>query len=311
MGGLHHHGHSHHDHSHPPAPGEADVHAHRAGGTASRGRLGLAALLTGLFMVAEVIGGIISGSLALLADAGHMLTDFAALFMAWAAFAVMGRGPGATMSFGWGRLSVLVAFVNALTLFAVAAWIVWEAFHRFRDAGEVLAGPMLAVAVAGLVVNLVVFAILMGAERDNLNVRGAILHVVGDLLGSAAAVAAALIIMATGLVWVDPALSVLVALLILRSAWGLARESGHILLEGAPPGMGVDDIRDDLSTNVEGLARIVDVHAWAITPDQPMATVIVQAKPGMPRDALRKAVKSRMRERFGVAHAIVEIGDES
>ena len=314
MGGFHGHGHHHHgqghSHGHSHAHGSVgDVHAHVAGGGASRGRLGVAALLTGLFMVAEVVGGIISGSLALLADAGHMLTDFAALFMAWAAFRVMLRGPSPRMSFGWGRVSILVAFVNGLTLFAVAAWIVWEAIHRFMEPGEILAGPMLAVAVAGLVVNLVVFAILMGAEQDNLNVRGAVLHVLGDLLGSAAAVGAALIIMATGWTLADPVLSVLVALLILRSAWMLVRESGHILLEGAPPGADSDALRADILEHVEGVGELTDIHTWAITPDQPMATVLATAAPGTSREGVREAIKARLRDRFGVAHAIVEVND--
>ena len=261
-------------------------------------------------MVAEVVGGLISGSLALLADAGHMLTDFAALSMAWAAFAVMDRGPTPRLSFGWGRISVLAAFVKGLTLFGVAAWIMWEAVERFRDPAEVLAGPMLAVAVAGLVVNAVVFAILVTGERDNLNMRGAILHVVGDMLGSVAAIAAAVIILATGWYLADPILSVLVALLILRSAAFLVRDSGHILMEGVPPGLEGDVLAEDLRAHVPGLAELTDIHAWAITDDQPMATVLAVAEPGTAREDLREAIKARLRRRFGVAHAIVEIREQ-
>jgi len=258
-------------------------------------------------MAVEVVGGILSGSLALLADAGHMLTDFAALFMAWAAFAVMGRGPTSRLSFGWGRLSILVAFVNGLTLFAVAAWIVWEACHRLVEPGEVLAGPMLIVAIVGLIVNFVVLLILLGGDRKNLNMRGAILHVIGDMLGSLAAIIAAVIILQTGFMLADPILSVLVALLILRSAWGLVRDSGLILMEGVPHGVEVETVRQDLSAEVKGLAALTDIHSWAITPDQPMATVLAVAEIGQNRDELRAAIKTRLAERFGVRHAIVEV----
>jgi cobalt-zinc-cadmium efflux system protein len=269
--------------------------------------LGFAALLTGLFMVVEVVGGVLSGSLALLADAGHMLTDFAALFMAWAAFAIMGRGPTSRLSFGWGRLSILVAFVNGLTLFAVAGWIVFEAYHRLLNPGEVLGGPMLLVAIAGLFVNIAVLLILLGGDRENLNMRGAILHVMGDMLGSLAAIIAAVIILQTGFMLADPILSVLVALLILRSAWGLVRETGLILMEGVPRGVEVEAVRADLSEHVEGLSELTDIHSWAITPDQPMATVLAVAEEGKDRDVLRAAIKSRLAERFGVRHAIVEV----
>jgi len=261
-------------------------------------------------MAAEVVGGIVSGSLALLADAGHMVTDFAALSMAWGAFAIMGRGPSGRMSFGWGRVSILVAFVNGLTLFGVAVWIVWESVERFLNPGDVLAGIMLWVAVAGLVVNVMVFAILsfgLGkGDRENLNMRGAVLHVVGDMLGSVAAILAALIILATGWMMADPVLSVFVAALILHSAWGLVKESGHILLEGAPRGVEGADVRRELA-DVKGVVELTDIHTWAITPDQPMATVL--AVVSADRDGVREAIKARLRERFGIAHAIVEVSE--
>jgi cobalt-zinc-cadmium efflux system protein len=169
----------------------------------------LAALVTGLFAIIEVVGGVISGSLALIADAGHMVTDFAALAMAWGGFVIAQRPASGRYTFGLQRVSILVAFVNGLTLFAVAVWIVWEAAQRLFDPGDILAGPMLYVAIAGLVVNMGVFWILMGANRENLNIRGAMLHVLGDLLGSAAAILAAIIILMTGWVAADPILSVL------------------------------------------------------------------------------------------------------
>ncbi len=171
-------------------------------------------------MGVEVIGGLFSGSLALLADAGHMLTDFAALTLAWVALLLSGR---------FAQLPTWAAFVNGLTLFGVAAWIVYEAFQRFSGPEDILAGPMLWVAIAGLFVNIIVFKILSGGSQDSLNMRGAAMHVLGDMLGSAAAIVAALVILTTAWTPVDPLLSIFVAIIILRSAALLVRDSGRIL----------------------------------------------------------------------------------
>ena len=269
MGSHHHHDHGH-SHGHDRAHGH---HSHAPSVTADNTRrVGLAALLTGLFVGVEVAGGLISGSLALLADAGHMVTDFAALAMAWAAFRFAQRPSTPDYPFGYDRVPILVAFVNGLTLFAVAGWIVWEAVERLAAPGEVLAGPMLWVALAGLAVNLVVFWILLGADGENLNIRGAMLHVLGDLLGSAAAIAAALIIMATGWVAADPILSVLVALMILRSAWGLVRDSGRVLMQGAPRGGA--ELADKLAA-IDGL-EVERFRLWSVTPERSVATLSVR-----------------------------------
>ncbi|MGJ8564748.1 MAG: cation diffusion facilitator family transporter [Alphaproteobacteria bacterium] len=295
-------GHSH-DHS-----GE---HSHAnhcpAHGNKNRVRVGIAALLTGLFMLAEVTGGLISGSLALLADAGHMLTDFAALAMAWGAFKLAARPADWKHTFGYDRFSILVAFVNGLTLFAIAVWIVIEAAQRFYTPGEILAGPMLWVAIGGLCVNILVFWILIGADRENLNIRGAILHVLGDLLGSVAAIIAALVIMKTGWMPIDPLLSVLVALLILRSAWGLIKDSAHILLEGAPPGIDRREIRDDLMTEVPDLVDIHHMHAWSITNDRPMMTLEAVAIPEASLETVSRAIKARLKTHFHIDHATVDV----
>ncbi len=256
----HSHGHGHHHHGHSHAPSVTKDNARR---------VGLAALLTGLFVGVEVAGGLISGSLALLADAGHMVTDFAALAMAWVAFRIARRPATPDYTYGYDRVPILVAFLNGLTLFAVAGWIVWEAVERLAEPGEVLAGPMLWVALAGLAVNLLVFWILMGADGENLNIRGAMLHVLGDLLGSAAAIAAALIIMATGWVAADPILSVLVALLILRSAHGLVRDSGRVLMQGAPAGSAA--LHAELEA-IDGL-EVEALRLWSITPERTVATL--------------------------------------
>ena len=292
----HSHGHAHHGHCHTPSVTERN-----------RGVVGWAAVVTGLFVVVEVAGGLISGSLALLADAGHMVTDFAALAMAWAGFRLASRAATPRYTFGFGRVTILVAFINGLTLFAVAGWIVWEAVQRLREPGDVLAGPMFWVAVAGLLVNIAVFALLMRADRDNLNIRGAMLHVLGDLLGSAAAVVAAVLIWTTGWVAADPILSVLVALLILRSAWGLLKDSAHVLLEGAPQGLNADVVVDDLKDHVPGLVAVESIHAWSVTPEEPVVTLRAVTGEGVAAEIVGAAIRERLQSRFGVDRAVVEV----
>ena len=271
--------------------------------------VGIAALLTGAFMGAEVVGGVVSGSLALLADAGHMLTDFASLLLAWFAFRLARRPADWRRTFGFDRFSVLAAFVNGLSLFAIAAWIVYEAFHRLSEPTEVLGGLMLWVALGGLIINLLSFWVLSRTKGDNLNVRAAALHVMGDLLGSVAALAASLIIIYTGWMPIDPILSVLVALLILRSAWSVVKESAQILLEGAPKGLDVRTVAEDLTASVEGVERIHHVHAWAITEERPMMTMEVETKTGADRLAVKRSIKARLEHDYGVAHATVEVED--
>ncbi|ETA49869.1 cation diffusion facilitator family transporter [Ponticoccus alexandrii] len=303
-GHSHAHGHGHAGHSHGPTLSANDTPEARR--SKERAIL-VAAALTGGFMGAEVIGGIISGSLALLADAGHMLTDFASLLLAWFAFRLARRPADWKRTYGFDRFSVLAAFVNGLTLFAIAGWIVFEAVQRLREPHEVLGGLMLWVAVGGLVVNVLAFWVLSRAEGDNLNVRAAALHVMGDLLGSVAAIAASLIIIWTGWTPIDPNLSVLVALLILRSAWSVVRESGHILLEGAPAGFDARAVATDLEATLPGVARAHHVHAWSITQERPMATLEIELAPGAVADDVRRAVKGRVRETTGMEHVTVEV----
>ncbi|WP_116087368.1 cation diffusion facilitator family transporter [Tropicimonas sp. IMCC34011] len=301
---AHGHGHGHAGHSHGPSLSTSDTPKARR--SKERAIL-IAAGLTGCFMGAEVIGGLISGSLALLADAGHMLTDFASLLLAWFAFRLARRPADWKRTYGFDRFSVLAAFVNGLTLFAVSGWILFEAVQRMLDPHEVLGGLMLWVAVGGLVVNVLCFLVLSRTEGDNLNVRAAALHVMGDLLGSVAAIAASLIIIWTGWTPIDPILSVLVALLILRSAWSVVRESGHILLEGAPAGFDARAIAADLEATLPGVARAHHVHAWSITQERPMATLEVDLAPGAVADDVRRAVKGRVRETTGMKHVTVEV----
>ncbi len=260
-------------------------------------------------MAVEIGGGLLSGSLALLADAGHMFTDFAALVLAFIALRVAARPASRKWTYGFDRVAILAAFVNGLALFVIAAIIIYEAIQRLMAPPEVLGGMMLAVAVAGLVVNIVAFAILHGGARDNLNMRGATLHVMGDLLGSVAAIIAAGIIMATGWMPIDPILSVLVAVLILRSAAMLIGESGHILLEGAPVEIDRRKMADHLIATVPGLADIHHVHVWSISEDRRMATFHARLGHGAKAEAVLAGIRAVLADDFHIDHATIEIED--
>jgi len=286
------------------------VNRQRAHGHAPTGderRVFRAMLLTGGFMVVEVAGGIVSGSLALLADAGHMLTDSAALALAWLAFRVVRRPPDPSRSYGYHRFQVLAAFVNGITLVGVVGWIAIEAVRRLFAPPEILGGTMLAVAVAGLLANLAAFAILHGGDRANLNIHGAALHVLGDLLGSVAALIAAGVILTTGWLPIDPLLSLFVALLICRSAWLLLRKSGHILLEGTPEWLDVAEMRAELRRAVPAVEDIHHVHAWSLTPERALLTLHATVRPGADRERVLAAIQSCLRDRFGMEHATVQI----
>ena len=264
-------------------------------------------LLTGGFMAVEVAGGVLSGSLALIADAGHMLTDTAALGFAWIAFRLARRPADAQRSYGYHRLQILAAFVNGVVLIAIVAWIANDAVQRIREPVEILGGLMLAVAAAGLVVNLISFAILHGGNRENLNVRGALLHVLGDLLGSLAAMIAAMVIIVTGWTPIDPLLSVLVALLILRSAWMLVRQSTHVLLEGTPAEIDVSQLKAQLVDGVPGVDDVHHVHVWTLASGKLVMTLHAHVCDGADGEQALRAILSICRDRFGVAHVTVQI----
>lgn len=302
---MHQHSHKHsHDGTHKH--GGAHDHAHGAG--ASERRIGLAALLTGAFMLAEVAGGLVSGSLALLADAGHMLTDLAGLVLAWIGFRLARRPADWKRSYGYDRFGVLVAFVNGLALFVVAGWIVMEAVHRLNAPFPVLGGIMFWVALAGLGVNLLSFRLLQGGDHGNLNMRAAALHVIGDLLGSVAALAAALVILTTGWTPIDPILSVLVSILILGSAARIVRDASHILLEGTPVGLDPRQIGEDIKAAVPGVLDVHHVHAWSLSQERPVVTLHARVSDsGGPPEVVTSAIKAHLLARYGVDHATVEL----
>lgn len=298
---LHGHGHEHgHDHAH--------VHDHADMRSAdSRRRVAIAAGLTIVFMFAEVAGGILSGSLALLADAAHMLTDAGSLILAWVGYKLAERPADPARSYGFGRMKVLAAFTNGILLVALACWIVWEAIRRLLDPVEVMGGVLMIVAAGGLLVNIVAAWILHGGDKHDLNLQGALWHVLGDLLGSVAAIAAGIIILTTGWMPADPILSALVAVLVLIAGLRIARQSGHILLEGTPKGLSSEAIREDLLAHVGNVERVSHIHAWALTESKPLVTLEVTVKPGACTETLRRDVKARLAERFDISHATVEV----
>jgi len=283
-------------------------HHHSHDDKSSIKRVQLALVLTGIFMVVEVVGGIISGSLALLADAGHMLTDTMALALAAFAFRVSSKPADTKRSYGYQRFQIIAAFVNGLSLLAIVGWILFEAVMRMINPPEVIGTTMLVVAAAGLVVNVVVFLILHSGDQENLNIRGAALHVLGDLLGSVAAIIAAFVIIKTGWMPIDPILSVLVAALILRSAWQLVRRSAHILLEGAPEWLNLADMQSKIIAAVPQVTEIHHVHVWGLTPQHPMLTmhVVLEEKPEDPT-ALVRSVKQVLKSKFGINHSTIEV----
>ena len=271
-------------------------------------RLFWAMLLTGVFMVAEVIGGVVSGSLALLSDAGHMLADFVSLALAWFAFRLGGKKPDLRRSYGYHRFQVLAAFINGLSLLVIVGWILFEAAMRLIEPPEVIGRTMLIIASAGLVVNIFSFLVLHGGDQENLNIRGAALHVLGDLLGSVAAIIAALVIIQTGWMPIDPILSVLVALLILRSAWQLVKRSAHILLEGAPEWLDCEDMQQKIIAVVPEVTEIHHVHVWGLTPQHPMLTmhVVLGEEPMDPTPVVRQ-IKEVLKDRFAIDHSTIEV----
>ncbi|MCA9727246.1 MAG: cation diffusion facilitator family transporter [Candidatus Eisenbacteria bacterium] len=282
----------------------SDHHTHAS----SRRRLAWAFGITAAFLIAEVIGGIISGSLALLADAGHMTTDAASLALAWVAMRASERPADPRRTYGYHRFQVLAALVNGLGLFAIVIAITFEAIQRFMTPVPVMGRPMLVVAGLGLLANLAAFLILHGGDRQNINVRGATLHVASDLLGSVGAIVAALVILRTGWTPIDPILSVVVAALILRSAWQLIHRSSHILLEGAPEWLDVTVLERELVQAVPTLESVHHVHVWSLTNEHPMLTmhVTLRGDCGDPTEAVR-ATKQVLRETYGITHSTIEV----
>lgn len=269
------------------------------------GRLKLALALAVSFMVAEVVGGLLANSLALLADAVHMLADAAALGLALFAALIARRPPSPRRTYGYYRAEILAALANGAALAAIATFIVVEAVRRLANPPEIRPALMIPVAALGLLVNLAMLAVLSGSRNANLNLRGAWLHVVTDALGSLQAVVAGVLIATLGWSWADPAASMAIATLVLYSAWGLLKEAVSVLMEFAPRGVDVDEVRAALLA-VEGVRGLHDLHIWSISTSFVALSVHLEA-----REEEHRAVLGRVREvllqRFGIRHSTVQM----
>ena len=244
--------------------GHGRGHGHAAGRAEDRARLRLVLLVTGLVIVVELVGAWLSGSLALLADAGHMVTDAAAVALALSASYVAGLPATSRRTFGYHRAEILAALANAVVLLGVCGYLAYEGIRRLLHPVEVEAGTMLAFAVVGLVANLVSLRLLHGRHRESMNMRGAYLEVFGDLLGSGLVVVAAVVVLTTGFTRVDPIVSLVIAALVLPRSFTLLRDAVEVLLETAPAHLDLDDVRDHLVT-VPGVVDVHDLHAWTLT----------------------------------------------
>jgi cobalt-zinc-cadmium efflux system protein len=270
-------------------------------------RLLLAFGLTACTLLAEALGGWLSGSLALLADAGHMLVDALALLFAWLGAHYATRPADARRSFGYARLEVLVGYSNALGQFILVAWIAVEAGLRLFRPGEILSGIMLGVAVAGLLVNALVLQVLGGHHHDDLNAASARLHVLGDLLGSLGAVGAALLVRYLGWSWADPVASILVSLMILNSAWHLLRRSAHILLEGVPEGLELAEMPAAIEAGAAGVRNVHHMHVWQLAGGSRMATLHANLADGAVPDEVIAGVRRVLHDRYGIDHVTVQV----
>jgi cobalt-zinc-cadmium efflux system protein len=285
-----------HDHS--------SHHAH-----AGEGRLLLAAALTVATLVAEGVGGWISGSLALLSDAAHMLIDAFALLLAWGGAHFARRPADGRRSFGYARLEVLAGYSNALLQFVLVVWIAVEAFSRLMQPEPILTGVMFVVAVIGFAVNAIVLGVLGHHHHDDLNLAGARLHVIGDLLGSLGAVIAALVVRYLGWLPADPLVSLFVSALILVSAWSLLRRSAHILLEGTPEGIEPLLVAETVQRE-SGVRNVHHVHVWQLAGGRRMATLHARLDPQMEPAGALAAMQRVLREHFHIAHATIQIEDD-
>ncbi|GAA0300567.1 cobalt-zinc-cadmium efflux system protein [Gracilibacillus halotolerans] len=292
-------GHHHHDHH--------DHHGHHHHHTNNKKVLLISFLLIFTFMIVEVIGGILTNSLALLSDAAHMLSDAFALGLSLFAFKLSEKMSNSEKTYGYKRFEILAAFINGITLVAISIYIFWEAYNRFLEPPNV-SGMMLWIATIGFLINIIVAFILIkgGDTKNNLNLRSALLHVFGDLLGSVGAIVAGLLILFFNWNIADPIASVLVAILILISGYRVTSDSVHILMEGTPTHLSFEEIETKL-TNMEGVINIHDLHVWTITSGFPALSCHLVVEENVDRDHLLKKAAKLLEDEFSIEHSTIQI----
>lgn len=284
-------------------------HDHQHGHNANKKALLLSFILIATFMVVEVIGGILTNSLALLSDAGHMLSDAAALGLSLFAFKFGERAATSTKTYGYKRFEILAAFINGITLLVISIYIFWEAYSRFLEPPNV-DGSMMIIAIIGLLINILVAWILMrGDTEDNLNMRSALLHVFGDLLGSVGAIIAGVLILLFNWNIADPIASVIVACLILFSGWRVTKDSFHVLMEGIPNQIDVTEVEQGL-LSIDGVKNVHDLHVWTITSDFPALSCHLKVDQNHNRDDILKVASKLLLENFKLKHTTIQIEGE-
>lgn len=282
-------------------------HSHGLARAGHEKKLWIALALTTSFMIAEVIGAFITGSLALLSDAAHMLTDSTALAISLVAIQIAKRAADKKRTFGYARFEILAAAFNAILLFMVAVYILYEAYQRFKTPTEIQSTGMLIVAVIGLVVNLVSMRLLMSASDESLNVKGAYLEVWSDMLGSLGVIGAALIIRFTEWTWVDSIIAAAIGLWVLPRTWVLLKESMNILLQGVPDGIDIAEVEATIRA-VEGIEDIHDLHLWALTSGKNvMSAHLVVQYPSRPDQEILAEVTRLMSEKFHISHTTLQL----
>ncbi|MFB5660690.1 cation diffusion facilitator family transporter [Alteribacillus sp. HJP-4] len=281
-------------------------HDHNHSHNTNKKALLISFILISVFMVAEVIGGIMTNSLALLSDAGHMLSDSAALGLSLLAFKLGEKKADSRKTFGYKRFEILAAFLNGIALIAISLFIFYEASSRFLSPPEVASTGMLIIASLGLLINIAAASILMRGDKENLNVRSAFLHVLGDLLGSVGAIIAALCILLFDWGIADPVASVIVAVLVLISGWRVTKDAVHVLMEGNPVNVNVPGLKEKLQS-FPGVLGIHDLHVWAITSDFPTITCHIVVNSRVDRDQLLQDISEMLSLEFRIKHSTIQV----
>jgi cobalt-zinc-cadmium efflux system protein len=286
-------------------------HDHDRARSANQRSLAAALSLTGVFFVVELAGAFFTGSLALLSDAAHMFTDVAGLAIALIAMRIAERPPNPRKTYGYYRLEILASALNAAALFLVAFYVLWEAWRRLAEPPQILSGWMLIIAALGLITNFVSMRLLASGKETNLNVRGAYLEVWSDFLGSFGVIAGALVMMATGWLWIDSVVAILLGLWILPRTWTLLGESVNILLQGVPKGLRLDEIDTDLRA-VPGVSAVHNLHVWALTSERNVMTAhIVVNAPPEEYGRMRKDIERLLQERHDLHLSTIQFEDSS
>ena len=300
-----------HDHGHNCDHGHGHSHSHGLKREGNRSALIWAFGITAFIMVAEALGGWLTNSLALMSDAGHMLSDAASLGLSLVAIHFAAKAASPSKSYGYRRLEILVSLANGAALFIIAVAITWEAWHRLFQPPTVASAPMMGIAVIGLLANLASAWVLLrqGDVKDNLNLRSAYLHVLGDALGSVGAIVAGALMYLFGWYIADPIVSVLVSLLILRGAWGVVSQSVHILMEGAPAGADVESIVEALES-IEGVNNVHDVHVWTVTSGYDVFSGHIVVKKGTDISRVIEKGSTMLEKDFGIRHSTIQVLEE-